>query len=373
MSKRLIDSKQELYRCGKKIIVTSCTATVWIAINCLSLPIQAQSDYEGLGRLGTRIWGERSCDIKGITSQEEITKFLDHCAPWYTHEEQAYLDMKSESAIGLLFFFFFDLGVFQRPSPSVVRRVTDYIDEGISTTGTYRGRNGTRTIAVERRSGQVAITDVKTGETRIVNSRTGQLVDDVDGTIANRNTREGEPSARQNNRGNPTEEPCLSYAPISTSKNLIAKLYPWLSIQIAKTPCRNGNSRQATQERVTLRYKLNANDLDWRGRAKTESEAYQLYQEALKEAFKRTGVPEEQFKITKWAEDGNGKTRPVEWRADRYSRAEVNADNPHDGYKGPDAPHVGWQTPGNKAVKGHIILDFVPAGRPELVRPTFRP
>jgi len=31
--------------------------------------------------------------------------------------------------------------------------------------------------------------------------------------------------------------------------------------------------------------------------------------------------------------------------------------------RGPDAPHIGWQTPGKNNTGGHIILDDVPTGR----------
>ncbi|MEP0856325.1 polymorphic toxin type 47 domain-containing protein [Trichocoleus sp. DQ-U1] len=375
----LFRSKRTSFHSGKRFITTSITTTVWIVINFCGLPIQAQSDYEGLGRRGTRIWGERACDISGLNSQEEITEFLEHCAPKYTPEEQAYVDMQTEAAIGALVMFFFDLGIFRKPSPSVVRRVTNYIDEGVSTTGTYRGNTGTRTIVVQRRNGKIAIRDINTGETRIVNSRTGQLVDDVDDTIANR---------RQNNRSNTTtEEPCLSYAPTYTSKTLITKLYSQLSIKSAQVPCRNGNSRQATQERDPLdgqrksKYQLTPDDLDWRGQAKTTSEAYQLYNKALKEAFKRTGVDEKEFRVTKWAEDGNGTTWRVEWKAgEGAAEAEVSVDYypppPYDAIDadGPNVSHVGWKAPGKikrGAKHGHILLDFVPAGRPPINRSSF--
>jgi len=216
MFKQLLQVRRQSERSGKRNIASSLTATVlWLAIYSFWLPIQAQSNYEGLGRRGTRIWGERACNINGLTSQEKITEFLDYCAPKYTPEEQAYVDMKAQAAIGLLFSFFFDLGIFQRPSPSVVRRVTDYIDEGVSTSGTYRGNNGTRAIVVQRRNGQIAIRDINTGETRIVDSRTGQLVDDIDEAIANRNTRGSRNSRRT------LENPCLS---LSSNKILIASI-----------------------------------------------------------------------------------------------------------------------------------------------------
>jgi len=99
-------------------------------------------------------------------------------------------------------------------------------------------------------------------------------------------------------------------------------------------------------------------DLDWRGSART-------YQEALDEAFARTGVDRSDFEITKWGYSEHGKSFPVEWRA--RGGAEVNVDLGHQ-FDGPDAPHVGWQTAGKRssggAARGHILLDSVPVNRP---------
>jgi RHS repeat-associated protein len=101
----------------------------------------------------------------------------------------------------------------------------------------------------------------------------------------------------------------------------------------------------------------NGIDLDWRGGGKT-------FQEALTEAFKRTGMDRNSFEITKWASGSNGKSMPVEYRAS--NGAEVNVDFPH-AFDGPGAPHIGFQTGGKRsaggAERGHIILDNVPAGR----------
>ena len=86
-------------------------------------------------------------------------------------------------------------------------------------------------------------------------------------------------------------------------------------------------------------------------------------QEALDHAFARTLTPREDFQPTKWATDATGDQHPVEWRAP--NGAEVNVDRPHTTH-GPDAPHVGWQTGGQRksgGARGHIILDAVPYSR----------
>jgi hypothetical protein len=98
-------------------------------------------------------------------------------------------------------------------------------------------------------------------------------------------------------------------------------------------------------------------DEDFRGTGKT-------YQDAVEEAFKKTGIPKEDFKVTKWAKDAYGKSYPVEWRAN--NGAEVNIDIGHT-TNGPDVPHVGYQTGGKRgsggAVRGHILVDDVPVNR----------
>jgi hypothetical protein len=102
-------------------------------------------------------------------------------------------------------------------------------------------------------------------------------------------------------------------------------------------------------------------DLDWRGTGKG-------VKDALDEAFQRTGIPKEQFEITKWGRDVNGKSWPAEWRvkSGSHAGAEVNVDWPHS-KNGPSIPHVGYQTPGKRsgggAVRGHILLDDVPYNR----------
>ncbi len=112
-----------------------------------------------------------------------------------------------------------------------------------------------------------------------------------------------------------------------------------------------------------LYYKLKPQDLDWRGSGK-------LFKDALEVAFSKTGVPKDQFQVTKWGKDINGKSIPVEWKS--KNGAEVSMDWAHDGFmkdgvwqSGPDAPHIGWQTDGKKnSIVGHIILDNVPSVRP---------
>ena len=106
-----------------------------------------------------------------------------------------------------------------------------------------------------------------------------------------------------------------------------------------------------------MRYKLKPQDMDWRGTGKT-------YRDALDTAFEKTGLNRRDFVVTKWGRDANGKSFPAEYR--HKSGAEVNIDWAHS-KNGPDAPHVGWQTPGKRgsggAERGHIILDNVPYNR----------
>jgi hypothetical protein len=71
-----------------------------------------------------------------------------------------------------------------------------------------------------------------------------------------------------------------------------------------------------------------------------------------------------------WARNKWGKTVPVEWQA--LGGAMVNIDDPTliPTKEGPQVAHVGYQTPGKKAkggrVRGHILLDEVPATRGSL-------
>lgn len=55
-----------------------------------------------------------------------------------------------------------------------------------------------------------------------------------------------------------------------------------------------------------LFFKLGDNDIDLRG-------TYTGYREALEMAFKKTGYSKEQFEVSKWARDVNGKSIPVEY------------------------------------------------------------
>ena len=105
-------------------------------------------------------------------------------------------------------------------------------------------------------------------------------------------------------------------------------------------------------------------DLDLRGSGAT-------YRDALDEAFKRTGVPKDQFEVTKWGKDINGKSIPTEWTGP--NGASVNMDIPqwnnvkNNGMlgEGPHQPHVGYQTPGKgkDRIRGHIFTDDIPATR----------
>lgn len=101
-------------------------------------------------------------------------------------------------------------------------------------------------------------------------------------------------------------------------------------------------------------YEVSENDLDWRGTGKT-------LDDALKEAFLRTGIPMEEFEVTSWELDRYGKTRPVVWTV--LGRGEVNVDAPHI-RRGPDVFHVGYKVfdkmNGSKKKVGHIFMDCLP-------------
>ncbi|WP_373886324.1 polymorphic toxin type 47 domain-containing protein [Acinetobacter sp. YH12126] len=102
-------------------------------------------------------------------------------------------------------------------------------------------------------------------------------------------------------------------------------------------------------------------DIDLRGKQVYTKDAVQL-------AFEKTGVPKDQFIVTKWGYDKNGKTIPVEYKTlpgSKYKGAEVSVDVAHDGKGTLGVPHVGWQTPGKgkNSVVGHILLDDVSANR----------
>ncbi|MCM3625691.1 polymorphic toxin type 47 domain-containing protein, partial [Brevibacillus borstelensis] len=82
-------------------------------------------------------------------------------------------------------------------------------------------------------------------------------------------------------------------------------------------------------------------DVDLRGSGKT-------YKDGLDEAFKRTGLSRDQFTVTKWGKDINGKSVPVEWSGP--GGASVNMDIPEwnnvkpNGAlgEGPHQPHIGY-------------------------------
>jgi RHS repeat-associated protein len=98
-------------------------------------------------------------------------------------------------------------------------------------------------------------------------------------------------------------------------------------------------------------------DLDWRGTGRG-------LPDAVAEAVRRTGADPNEFRVTQWGRDANGKSFPVEWRSP--GGAEVNIDVGHT-RNGPGVPHVGYQTPGKRgsggAIRGHILLDDVPVNR----------
>lgn len=99
-------------------------------------------------------------------------------------------------------------------------------------------------------------------------------------------------------------------------------------------------------------YPVQDSDLDWRDSGKT-------FEEALEEAFKRTGIPKDKFKANKWGKDIYGKSGVVEWEGP--DGAEVSIDAPHK-LQGPDVFHIGYKSVGKKEerIKGHIFIDCVP-------------
>lgn len=119
---------------------------------------------------------------------------------------------------------------------------------------------------------------------------------------------------------------------------------------------------------------------DWRFNPEVDEDhrgggdVHKKYRAALDRAFERTGVPREEFSVTKEAKDAHGKTEPVEWHVQSGPNkgAQVNVDNPRTipTTEGPADPHVGYQTPGKRgtggAQRGHILLDDVPRTRGKL-------
>jgi hypothetical protein len=107
-----------------------------------------------------------------------------------------------------------------------------------------------------------------------------------------------------------------------------------------------------------------AKDVDWRATGKSA-------RDALDEAFRRTGIPKQEFQVTKWGNNKYGKSMPVEWQGPRG--AQVNMDIPEWNNvkptgvlgEGPHQPHIGYQTPGRgpARIRGHIFVDDVPANQ----------
>jgi toxin YxiD len=109
-----------------------------------------------------------------------------------------------------------------------------------------------------------------------------------------------------------------------------------------------------------MAYTLKPNDEDWRSK---KDDPYQLFHRALDKAFENIGEDRENFVITQDAPSQEGKTIPVEFKSE--TGAEVNVDHAHEKPACVDSPHVGWKD-GAKGInrkKGHILLNFVPAGR----------
>lgn len=99
-------------------------------------------------------------------------------------------------------------------------------------------------------------------------------------------------------------------------------------------------------------------DIDLRGKG--------TYKDALDIAFEKTGIPKEDFTVTKWGKDKYGKSFPVEWKA--KNGYEVNIDIGHSpSGNAPTVPHIGWQTAGKRGsgggTRGHIFVDDVPYNR----------
>ncbi len=130
--------------------------------------------------------------------------------------------------------------------------------------------------------------------------------------------------------------------------------------------CPNGVTDPAnTGDKAELQYQLKDQDMDWRGTGRT-------YRDAVDEAFAqieaRTGYTRDQFEVTKWATDENGKSIPVEYLGPDNSFVDIDyahygTDGNGNWASGPDAPHVGWQFGTKGKTVGHIILDSVPTGR----------
>jgi RHS repeat-associated protein len=109
------------------------------------------------------------------------------------------------------------------------------------------------------------------------------------------------------------------------------------------------------------------NNEDWRGENEDKSPV-EILQDAVATAMGRTGLNSDEFEVTCWGKDKDGKSFPVEWEGPNGTQ--VNVDWPHHGRKrdgtwatGPDAPHVGWKHGVSNKRVGHILLDDVPYNR----------
>ncbi len=123
----------------------------------------------------------------------------------------------------------------------------------------------------------------------------------------------------------------------------------------AKQISGNTSKNEITQKGYSFKKGI---DLDLRGKNYSTKDALNI-------AFEKTGVPKNEFTVTKWAVDQNGKSFPAEYRVLSGSNrgAEVSVDLGHTSSGTPGAPHVGWQTPGKKNTVGHIFLDNVNVNR----------
>lgn len=116
------------------------------------------------------------------------------------------------------------------------------------------------------------------------------------------------------------------------------------------------------EEGVPGEYVPTGSDIEMRNPKKT-------YQDAIDRAFQLTGQNPDQFVITQWGVDRTGKQVPIEWEGPNGSQ--VSMDYPHlSPHHGPDVPHIGWEVGKSSCRrKGHIFVDWVPAGR----SPHFKP
>ncbi|MCQ2815577.1 MAG: polymorphic toxin type 47 domain-containing protein [Bacilli bacterium] len=86
-------------------------------------------------------------------------------------------------------------------------------------------------------------------------------------------------------------------------------------------------------------------------------------------AYEQTGYNKDQFIVSKWARDLNGKSIPVEYMGTNGLYVDIDIAHPisydrnGNWATGLDVPHVGWQTGRSNKITGHILLDSVPTGR----------